>query len=136
MYQKQDNRAKFGDEDALEDGEYRALVNFGSNTFDNQQVNVNGVNTGINAGQQGGIAFAYDEASDHGAVALNVLTQVSTNEVSNGDEIFDNNALYNADITFGSDTFKNQKVNVNGINTGMNSAQQGAIAIAVSGNPS
>jgi hypothetical protein len=139
MYQEQINRAKMNtqdDQDLVEDGRYDAKVRFGSNTFDEQQVNVNGLNTGINAGQQGGIAFAYDQVSDDGAVALNVLTQVSTNKVLSDDEILDVGAVYDASIVFGEKTFEDQQVNVNGINTGMNSSQQGAIAIAVSGNAS
>jgi hypothetical protein len=136
MYQDQTNTATYDHSDAIDDGEYRANVVFGDNTFDEQKVNVNGLNTGINAGQQGGIAFAYDGASDHGAVALNVLTQVSVNEVTGAEDVFDDSVLYNADIRFGSNTFESQKVNVNGINTGMNSSQQGAIAVAVSGSPS
>jgi hypothetical protein len=139
MYQDQKNVATLNTEDKqdlVEDGVYDAKVDFGTGTFDTQQVNVNGLNTGVNAGQQGGIAFAYDEASDDGAVALNVLTQVSTNKVLSNDEILDEGARYDARINFGDTTFDNQQVNVNGINTGMNSSQQGAIAIAVSGDAS
>ena len=43
-----------------------------------------------------------------------------------------NNARYKGQMDFGNLTFNNQDLVVNNFNTGMNAAQQGAIAVAAS----
>jgi hypothetical protein len=121
---------------AIDAGNYRANVTFGSQTFQNQKINSNGINTGINASQQGAVALGFDRVTDTGAVAVNVLDQVASNSFTmaqSGSDLVSGGGTYNASVTFGSDTFKNQVGNVNAVNTGINAAQQGAIAISVSG---
>ena len=132
--QEVNNDVDLSSDDGLEDwGEYHAEIHFGHHTFNNQTVNVNNMNTGINVGQQGGLAVAADMKNDDGAVAVNVLSQVVTNSFGNyADDLVNDRANYWANVEFGDYTFKNQKVNVNNINTGINAAQQGGIAIATS----
>ena len=120
------------DDDVVESSSViNATNNFGSHTFERQKLNVNNFNTGINAAQQGGIAIAADLANE-GAVSINALKQIVTNRVAVGHNVVE--ASYNGTMEFGNFTFQNQKVNVNNFNSGMNAAQQGAIAIAVNTN--
>ncbi|NIA67446.1 hypothetical protein HBA54_02465 [Pelagibius litoralis] len=122
--------------------------NFGADTFDNQVINQNNINSGVNSAQQGGnaaaIAVDLDGATGptpvkNTAEADNVLDQTVTNKALVGDDSDGNDAILgeNNDSNnnnFGSRTFENQVINQNNINSGLNSAQQGAntVAIAVS----
>lgn len=130
-----------GDENDLvsEDGLYNGDMFFGDETFEEQKVNVNNANTGLNQGAQGGIALGIDINDKDGAISLNVLDQNGSNHVGDfqgdGPDDLVDDAEYDAEMWFGSKTFKEQKVNVNNMNTGINAGQQGGIAVAVSGDP-
>ena len=65
------------------------------------------------------------------AVSANALMQVATQSMDSLDETVDDGATYNADMNFGSDTFRNQAINANNFNSGMNAAQQGGVAVSV-----
>ena len=109
-------------------------------------MNQNNINSGINSVQQGAntVSAAVDLGGPGGldintAVSMSTLSQTVTNTATvNGP----NNAgvggdpYYALNNNFGSDTFKNQVMNQNNINSGINSAQQGAntVAVAYSGN--
>jgi hypothetical protein len=118
---------------------------FGSETFRNQVLNQNNINAGINSAQQGAntTALAIDLGTGggvdlNGAVALSNLSQtVSNNAVVVGanNAGVGGGAVNALNNNFGANTFTNQVMNQNNINSGINSAQQGAntVAIAVSG---
>ncbi|MGH6947451.1 MAG: hypothetical protein ACREDZ_08995, partial [Kiloniellales bacterium] len=124
-----------------DDGLYNGDLFFGNKTFEEQKVNNNNVNSGVNAGQQNGIAVSIDVNDKDGALSLNVLDQNGHNRVGNDgnfgadlDDLVDGSE-YDAEMWFGDKTFEKQKVNNNNLNTGINAGQQGGIAVAVSGNP-
>ncbi|WP_299391722.1 hypothetical protein [Pelagibius sp.] len=132
---------------------------FGSDTFEDQVLNQNNINSGINSGQQGGnaaaIAVDQDGVLDLGldpefdanvAISGNIADQDVTNTASvdstdgpvpdNADPELEEDgiageALRSLNNDFGSDTFDNQAINQNNINSGINSAQQGANAAAL-----
>jgi len=120
---------------------------FGDRTFENQVMNQNNINAGINSAQQGAntTALALDLGGPGGvdlnhAVSLASLSQTVTNTAIADDDLNAGigggplNALNN---NFGDHTFQNQVMNQNNINSGINSAQQGSntVAMAISGGP-
>ena len=74
----------------------------------------------------GGSADGFD---DHNAVAVAALQQSSVQVVAseNGDAIDDD---YEADMDFGSDSFRNQTMNNNNFNSGVNALQGNTMAVA------
>ncbi|MEQ8355981.1 MAG: hypothetical protein RH942_10635 [Kiloniellaceae bacterium] len=126
------------------DPEHSLNNNFGSDTFDNQAINQNNINSGINSAQQGANAAALavdlDGASGNNALneakAENKQTQTVINEAKVGEEGDDDDGIGGeADHSFvndfGNQTFENQAINQNNINSGINSAQQGANTVAI-----
>ena len=77
-------------------------------------------------GGRGGSADGFD---DHNAVAVAALQQNSVQVVAseNGDAIDDD---YEADMDFGSDSFRNQTMNNNNFNSGVNALQGNTMAVA------
>ncbi len=117
------------DDDLLDDGAlYDAQMLFGGETFRAQDADVNNFNTGINGSQQGGLAIAVSDNAD-GAVSVNALAQVASNDIEVDDDDGVNDSTYVAVMDFGSQTFRDQDVVVNNFNSGWNGAQQGGIAI-------
>ncbi|WP_420347957.1 beta strand repeat-containing protein [Pelagibius sp.] len=116
--------------------------NFGANTFQDQVINQNNINSGINSAQQGAntVAVAADLGGDGGfdlnvAVSMSDLNQTVTNTamVSGSGNLGVGGAPVNAfNNNFGDKTFQNQALNQNNINSGINSAQQGANTVAIS----
>lgn len=115
------------DDQALYDGE----MLFGDTTFQDQDVDVNNFNTGINGSQQGGIAVAVvnDNDCNCGAVSINWLDQEADNSIDVDDDGLDDDGIYDGTMHFGVNTFRHQDVAVNNFNSGWNAAQQGGIAI-------
>ncbi len=131
--------------------------NFGDNTYEDQVLNQNNIDSGINSAQQGGNAAAIAVDQDgvgfdidppefdaNLSIAGNIADQDVTNSATvnadddnpddDGEEFNGiagdaNNSLNN---NFGSDTFDKQVINQNNINSGINSAQQGGNAAALS----
>ena len=84
----------------------------------------------------GGAAGSIDLEHGHikpgtAAVSANALKQVATQSMDSLDENVDDGATYNGDMNFGADTFRNQAINANNFNSGMNAAQQGGVAVSV-----
>ncbi|GAB4352327.1 MAG: hypothetical protein Kow00114_00940 [Kiloniellaceae bacterium] len=120
-----------------------ALSNhFGDHTFQNQVLNQNNINSGINSAQQGAntVALSIDLGGASGldentAVALADLDQIVTNTATvlgNNTAGVGGGAVNALNNNFGSHTFQNQVMNQNNINSGINSAQQGANTVSVS----
>lgn len=130
--QSQDTDQSIDNEENV-DGTYNGDMNFGNHTFDDQKINSNNFNSGQNAAQQNGVGLSIDLVDEYGsaAVSANVLHQVSTQSMTSWDENVDDGATYNGDMNFGTDTFRNQKINANNFNSGMNAAQQGGVAVSV-----
>ena len=129
-----ENDAETDGHDVIDHSTYDSSMGFSDGAFDLQVINVNGANSGLNAAQQGAIALAVDQNGPSGAVSLNVLSQVVTNDLGSADEGIDellDSSTYDSQISFGGSSFGGQVMNVNGFNTGINAAQQGAIAVAV-----
>ena len=134
-----------GDADGIGGDPNNSMVNdFGSDTFDNQVINQNNINSGINSAQQGGnaaaIAVDLDGASTNNALneamAENKQTQTVTNKATVGKDNEDDDGVggegeYSLRNEFGIETFENQTINQNNINSGINSAQQGANSVAI-----
>ncbi len=142
------------DNDGIGGGAENSLNNdFGNQTFKDEVLNQNNINSGINSAQQGGNAAAI--AIDGDGVRLSDTSDPDVNFAKAGtiaDQKVENNAFVNADDEvsgedddgiagqardslnndFGSETFENQAINQNNINSGINSAQQGANAAAIS----
>lgn len=117
------------DDDLLDDGAlYDAEMLFGATTFSEQDADVNNFNSGINGSQQGGLAIAVSDNAQ-GAVSVNWLSQVAANDIEVEDDDGINDSTYQAAMSFGVDTFREQDVVVNNFNSGWNAAQQGGIAI-------
>lgn len=119
------------------DGPYDAEMKFGDDTFRDQVITSNNFNTGQNAAQQNGVAFGvgvFDDGLDLGGsanvVAVNALSQVAAQTIVVQQSVVEGGG-YNAKMDFGNNTFRNQVGVANNFNTGMNAAQQGAVAIAV-----
>ncbi len=130
------------------DGATDSDIDFADGAFAGQTGNVNGLNTGLNSAQQGAGSLAVgtiDVAAGavvfpvgaavltEGAnvVSLNAMSQITTNQA--GDlEVGNITTFTEGGIEFSPGAFSDQTLNVNAVNTGVNSAQQGAISIAVS----
>ncbi len=130
------------------DGVEDTDIDFADGAFAGQTGNVNGLNTGLNSAQQGAGSLAVGTvdvaaaafigpfpvaAAVEGAnvVSLNAMSQVTTNQT--GDVELGNATLFQeSGIELGAGAFGGQTLNVNAVNSGANSAQQGAISIAVS----
>ena len=76
-----------------------------------------------------------DDVDDGSAVAVsaNSLQQVSTNlfGIDDADDIFDDEMFNDEVFDFGTNTFREQILNVNNFAGGINQSQQGAISVAV-----
>lgn len=82
-----------------------------------------------------GIAAELDingDEADADAISANIMIQDVENDVDVEDTLLEEDALYNARMLFGNDTFRLQDADVNNFNTGINGSQQGGLAIAVS----
>ena len=113
-----------------------AIDDVNSNSDNNDQdIDIGSNNDGGGAGgypsryryhRSGGSADGFD---DHNAVAVAALQQNSVQVVAseNGDAIDDD---YEADMDFGSDSFRNQTMNNNNFNSGVNALQGNAMAVA------
>ena len=135
--QRATNLFDMDDEANLVDGLYDATLDFNSNAFENNALSSAAWNSGINAAQQGGVGLAANSDNDHDAVAANVLSQIVSNTVQDVDELVDDsNDEYLGTMTFSGDAFQGSTLTAYGFNTGINAAQQGAVATAVSGNTS
>jgi hypothetical protein len=148
----------FGDEGmGIAGGAQNSLNNnFGDETYENQVLNQNNINSGINSAQQGGntAALAVDSDGVGGfnsplvdfdanlAIAGTWATQDATNtafvnadDEGAPDDGEDNGIAGDADFSlnnnFGEWTFDEQVLNQNNINSGINSAQQGANTTAI-----
>ena len=166
--QSQDVHQSIDNEENV-DGTYNGDMNFGDFTYEDQHINSNNVNSGMNGAQQNGVSFSidlegsgyeleidgletgdleldwddetleFDDSSvDHAhikpgtaAVSANALKQVATQSIDSSDENVDDDSVYNGDMNFGQDTFRNQAINANNFNSGMNAAQQGGVAVSV-----
>ena len=131
-----------GDPEGSDSGEDPFSNEFGDKTFEDQVLNQNNINAGINSAQQGAntVAMAIDLGGAGGldlntAVALSDLDQAVTNTATVVGE--DNSGVggspdYAFNNNFGDNTFRHQVLNQNNINSGINSVQQGANTVAIS----
>lgn len=118
---------------ALSDGyvvgsEYNTDLTFSNGAFSDFALGTGAFNSGINAGQQGAVAAAAAVSGDT-VVAANVLAQVVTNDITGASSLIDSGP-YSATMTFNSGAFDNSALAAVSFNSGLNAAQQGAVAVA------
>ena len=115
------------------EGTYEGYMTLYEGVFNNQALTSNNINTGQNAAQQNGVGLAANvDTSYGGAVSVNALSQVVTQDIIPTDDNIASGGYYYGTMTIHSGAFNNQAVVANNINTGQNAAQQGAVSVAVS----
>lgn len=120
-----------GDEDFLENAGYNGALSL-TDSFEDNVLTTGAVNSGINAAQQGGVALA--ASPNDAAVAAVVLSQVASNDVRDFDQLIDDGTITASMTITGS--VDSSELSSYALNSGINAAQQGAVAVAGSASAS
>ena len=127
--QEVSNTIALSDEDLIETT-YNSDLNFSNNAFNGTTLATGAWNSGINAGQQGGVAASASVNAGGTVVAANTLAQVVSNTISDVQSVTDPQSTYNATMSFTTSAFDNTALATGAFNTGLNAVQQGAVAVA------